>query len=87
MQATTVAVVQLLDYAATHPDAGVTFSKSDMVLKIHSDASYLSEYGARSRVGGYFFLGMKNRSDNDVNRPIAIECALLKKHRQFCGGG
>ena len=32
-----------LQYAASHPDATIKFFKSDMILKIHSDASYLSE--------------------------------------------
>ena len=32
-----------LTYAATHPNATIKFYKSDMILKIHSDASYLSE--------------------------------------------
>ena len=32
-----------LNYATTHPNATIKFYKSDMVLKIHSDASYLSE--------------------------------------------
>ena len=30
-----------------------------MILKIHSDASYLSESKARSRCGGHFHLGSK----------------------------
>ncbi len=34
---------QMLDYLATHPDATVRFQASDMILNIHSDASYLSE--------------------------------------------
>jgi hypothetical protein len=34
---------QVLDYLATHPAATVQFHASDMVLNIHSDASYLSE--------------------------------------------
>ena len=72
------AVEQLLDYAATHPDAEITFRRSDMILKIHTDASYLSEHGARSRVGGYFFLGDNNDNDSDINGPIAIECSILK---------
>ena len=72
------AVEQLLDYAATHPDAEITFRRSDMILKIHTDASYLSEHGARSRVGGYFFLGDNNDNDSDMNGPIAIECLILK---------
>ena len=47
---------QFLDYAATHPDAVLTYNKSDMVLAVHSDASYLSEPRARSRAGGHFFM-------------------------------
>ena len=47
---------QLLDYVATHDDAILTYEKSDMVLAVHSDASYLSEPKARSRAGGHFFL-------------------------------
>ena len=41
------AAVHLLNYAATHPDAKVRFRASDMVLHIHSDASYLSEPEAK----------------------------------------
>ena len=32
-----------LSYAATHPNATIKFYKSDMILKIHSDVSYLSK--------------------------------------------
>ena len=53
----------LLDYAATNPNAILTYAKSDMVLAVHSDASYLSEPAARSRVGGHFFCSA------DVNEP------------------
>ena len=53
---TMVKVKQFLDYAATHPDAIVTYHASDMVLAGHSDASYLSESKARSRAGGHFFM-------------------------------
>jgi hypothetical protein len=45
----------LLDYAATNPDAILTNKKSNMVLAVHSNASYLSEPSARSRVGGHYF--------------------------------
>ena len=56
----------LLDYAATNPDAILTYKKSDMVLAVHSDASYLSESAARSRVGGHFFCSsdVKDPPDN-----------------------
>ena len=45
-------VKQNLDYAATHPDAIITYCASGMVLAAHSDASYLSETKSRSRSGG-----------------------------------
>ena len=32
-----------LTYAVIHPNATIKFYKSDMILKIHSDASYLSK--------------------------------------------
>ncbi|KAI2490331.1 hypothetical protein MHU86_24250 [Fragilaria crotonensis] len=54
--ATTIAVTQLLNYCATHPDAVLRFHGSGMILHVHSDASYLSEKKARSRAGGIFFL-------------------------------
>ncbi len=38
----------LLDYAATNPNAILTYEKSDMVLAIHSNASYLSTPRLRS---------------------------------------
>ena len=55
-EATTVAITQLLNYCATHPEATLRYHASGMILHVHSDASYLSEKKARSRAGGYFFL-------------------------------
>jgi hypothetical protein len=51
------AVRHLLDYCSNKPDAAIRYYASDMQLKIHSDASYLSEPRAKSCIGGYFFLG------------------------------
>ena len=48
---------QLLDYLATNPNATIWYQGSDMILNIHSDASYLLEKNARSRAAGHFFLG------------------------------
>jgi hypothetical protein len=45
----------LLDYIATKLDAILTYKSSDMVLAVHSDASYLSEANAHSRVSRHFF--------------------------------
>ena len=52
-------IKQFLDFAATHPDAVITYHASDMVLAGHSNASYLSESNARSRAGGHFFMSKK----------------------------
>jgi hypothetical protein len=41
---------------ATHPDAAIRYHASDMILHIHSDASYLSVSNARSQLGGLFSL-------------------------------
>jgi hypothetical protein len=45
---------QLLDYLATHPDATIQYHASDMILLIHSDASYISVSNARSHLCGMF---------------------------------
>jgi hypothetical protein len=66
---TATAVVNLLDYAATHPDAILRYSASDMVLHVHSDASYLSAPEARSQAGGHHFL-----SSRPSNPAIAPTC-------------
>ena len=49
-------IKQLLDYAATHPDAAVTYRSSNMVLAAHSNDTYLSETKSRSRAGGHLFM-------------------------------
>ena len=52
-----------------------------MILYIHSDASYLSEPKARSRFGGFFFLGPKSIDGKTMptpNAPVHVNCKLLK---------
>jgi hypothetical protein len=49
------AVSHLIYYCSTH-------YASYMQLKIHSHASYFSEPKAKSRIGGYFYLGGKSDS-------------------------
>ena len=66
-------VTQLLDYLATHPNATIRYRASDMKLNTHSDASYLSEKGARSRAAGYFFLG----GVPTKGQPIRLNGAIL----------
>ena len=61
-KATMAKVDQFLDYAASQEYAIVTYHASDMVMAVHSDASYLSESKARSRAGGHFFMS----SDHEI---------------------
>jgi hypothetical protein len=51
---TAEAVVKLLKYAATHPNATICYHTSNMILYTHSAASYLSVPKARSRAGSHF---------------------------------
>ena len=45
-----------MQYAATYPDAALTYTVSDMCLVLWSDSSYLSESDSRSRAGGIHYL-------------------------------
>ena len=55
-RATIKKVDQFLDYSDSQEQAVLTYEAYDMVLTVHSDASYLSESKARSRAGGHFFI-------------------------------
>ena len=49
-------VVQLLNYASTHPESITRYHARGIALHMHSGASYLSAPGAKSRSGGYHYL-------------------------------
>jgi hypothetical protein len=69
-----------LDYCSTHPGSSIRCDASDMQLKIHSDASYLSEPKAKSRIGVYFYLGNKTNSSTKPlsNGPLLFHTTVLK---------
>jgi hypothetical protein len=75
---TQAATNQLLDYLATHPDATIRYHASDMILHIHSDASYLSISNARSRLGGLFFLGNTPPEHDKLNGSILNVASIIK---------
>jgi hypothetical protein len=56
--------IQLLDYLASNSEAKVRFYASDMIMNIHSDASYLLETGARSRACRHFFTDGCHKTGN-----------------------
>ena len=75
--ATKCACHQFLDYCASHPASTIRYQASDMVLKLHSDSSYLNAVGARSRQGGHFFLG--NKSNPDILNGAILHLAAIMK--------
>eukprot|EP00957_Ditylum_brightwellii_P113875 8681600-Ditylum_brightwellii.AAC.1 len=46
-----------------------------MLLKVHNNALYLLVPEARSRAGGYFFLG--SATDNHMNGPLLVISTIL----------
>ncbi len=64
--------IQLLDYLATNEMAKIRFHASDMILNIHSDASYLFETGPCSSTCGHFFMGWMPNN----NEPIQLNGAF-----------
>ncbi len=73
-------VNQFLDYMWMHPDAKIRYRASDMILNIHSDASYLSAPKAQSHAEGYFILGSIQQDSEPIiiNGAINITCIILK---------
>jgi hypothetical protein len=47
-----------------------------MILRVHIDASYLSEPKARSRAGGYFYLG--NMQPHQMNGPLLVLLQIMR---------
>eukprot|EP00957_Ditylum_brightwellii_P168831 12850804-Ditylum_brightwellii.AAC.1 len=74
-EATSKAVEYLLDYCAFHPTETIRYTPSNMLLKVHSNALYLLVPEARSRAGGYFFLGCA--TDDHMNGPLLVVSTIL----------
>ena len=51
---------------------------SEMMLALHSDASYSSEPGAKSRAGGHFYL--KDKTDRESNNGTILTLSKISKH-------
>ncbi len=72
--------IQLLDYLASNSEAKVRYYASDMIMNIHSDASYLSETKARSRACGHFFMGWMPKTGEPIkiNGAFYMNATILK---------
>ena len=49
-----------------------------MILKIHSDASYLSEPRAKSRFRGHYYLGSRPLQNTTINGAVHNTASILK---------
>jgi len=84
-QATMEAITQLLNYCAMHPVATVCYHASDMILWIHSDASYLTTPIDHLQAAGYHFLStmpsaipLATADPPPDNGPIDVLCQIMK---------
>jgi hypothetical protein len=73
-------VIKLLNYCNTHPETKTRYHASDMILHIHSDASYLSENEAKSRAGGFFSMGSDVKPDKKLTDGAILIISKVLKH-------
>ncbi len=66
---------QLLDYVATHSTAGIHYLASNMILGVHTNASYLSEHSA---CRAHFYL--TNKGGKEFNNGTILNLASIIKH-------
>jgi hypothetical protein len=72
--ATAEKIIKLLNYCTTYPEATLRYHASDMILNIHSYASFLSEREAKRQGGGLLINYSHSR-----NPP----CAPARTHGQI----
>ena len=68
---------QLIDYAATYPDAFVRFYASDTILHIDTDTAHLVLPKAHSCLAEYVYIGNATK-EKVLNGAILIECKTIK---------
>ena len=86
---TTRELKKFLNYCASNIYAKIIYRKSDMILTVESDASYLVEPKSRSKAAGCFYLG--NKDGKFFNGPIFIVAKVIKEvmasaSEAACGG-
>jgi hypothetical protein len=69
---------QLLDYVATHPNADIQYKACDMILAVHTNASYLSEQEGKSRAAAHFYL--TNKGDKEFYDGAILTLLSIIKH-------
>jgi hypothetical protein len=72
---TIAATRYFLNYAASNPNSSIIYRASDMIIQADSDAAYLVCAEARSRAGGYIFLG--NLKKTQFNGPVLVLAKII----------
>ena len=78
MEAMANACHQLLDYVATHSHAGICYLASNMILTVHTNASYLSKHNTCSWASAHFYL--TNKGDKEFNNGAILNLVSIIKH-------
>jgi hypothetical protein len=73
-------VIKLLNYCNTHPETKKFYHASDMILHIHSNASYLSESEAKSRAGGFFSMGNTTKNNKKLTNGAILIISKVLRH-------
>jgi hypothetical protein len=73
-------VIKLLNYCNSHRETKIRYHASDIILHIQSDASYLSEKEAKSRAGGFFYMGSSTKTDKTLNNGENLIISKALKH-------
>jgi hypothetical protein len=73
-------VIKLINYCNTHPETKIRYHASNMILHIHSDASYLSENEAKSRSGGFFYMGSSTDTYKKLTNGAILIISKVLKH-------
>jgi hypothetical protein len=70
----------MLNYCNTHRETKIRYHASDMILQIHSEASYLSEKEVKSRLGGFFYMGSNSKNDKKLSNGAILIISKVLKH-------
>ncbi len=68
---------QLLNYVATHLNAGICYKACNMILAVHIDTSYLLEQNSKSRASAHFYLTNHDNKEF-INGPILTLSSIIK---------
>jgi hypothetical protein len=69
---------QLLDSVATNPNAGIHYKACNMILAVHTNASYLLEQKGKSRASAHFYL--TNHDGKENNNGAILTLSSVIKH-------